>query len=971
MQTKKTLYPALCVKFLAACLCLAPAAAADTGLARRATIDLSGTGWLMWFDQKAAWQKDELFPPPVDLAEIPANPPTGGWQALNSENGLPVSVPGTAEEYLGSGPDGRFNDIKGVTWWWRDIAVPDAAAGSRVRLCFESIRLRAEVYLDEKLVGYDAVGNTPLEFDITDSVRPGASHRLAVRVTDPGGNFTWMDYDVDKWGEYTIPGGHGFGGIPGRVSLIAAPAAHIADAHIRNKPSFREADAVITLDNASDKAVSCDISVSVIPKGKPASPVFSAEIEGIELAPGISTKTIAISAPDAGLWDVENPKLHVCKLALRAENSVDETETVFGFRWFDMEGVGEDAVFRLNGKRIVLRSAISWGFWPVNGLYPTPELAEKQILAAKRYGLNMLSNHRCIGLPVLLEKADELGLLYYQEPGGYACKGGDAFSFALAREKLLRMARRDRNHPSFIIYNMINEQAPPWGRRHETDMRDAHAIDPDRIITYASAWGKPPHMRPRDDTLHTNGWVDFHNAGGNNVYCDEFHNGPEHIWRGTTNKTEIIYWGEEGANSSPPRVELIKADLDAAPRLGWDGGAYLRFYRDCVDFLDRKGLRQFFPSVDALTTAIGDNSLYYQARIIEGIRANNLVDGYVVNGWESQIFENHSGIVDCFRNPKGNPDVMAYYNRPLFVAVKARDCAEHVGGRLIFDFFLVNETGLRGPHDLAVSVVDPAGKEHIRGQFDADIEGGEVYGQLLKEGLALDLDASAGEYTVKAELRDPAGAVRASGQERVLAVDWKNADISRNGAVLDKDGAVIAFLEEEMDVEEQDNPDWVVVARPVERTDRVMGELLEAVETRGMTLIVVKGAEHWAERLSEMGLVTYSGVMKVGICWMGGGFFAREHSLFKGLPVNQGMGRPYQQLVKWDRNLHALRLEGEELVAGAINTIEPPATAVCVVKLGKGKIILSTFDIPGALAAAESAKTTHVARKLLCNYIEF
>ena len=48
---------------------------------------------------------------------------------------------------------------------------------------------------------------------------------------------------------------------------------------------------------------------------------------------------------------------------------------------------GEDAVLRLNGKRIMLRSAISWSFWPVNGIFPSEELAERQIRIAKELSL--------------------------------------------------------------------------------------------------------------------------------------------------------------------------------------------------------------------------------------------------------------------------------------------------------------------------------------------------------------------------------------------------------------------------------------------------------------------------------------------------------------------------------------------------------------------------------------------------------
>ena len=51
------------------------------------------------------------------------------------------------------------------------------------------------------------------------------------------------------------------------------------------------------------------------------------------------------------------------------DRTVDKDSRRFGFRWFEASGIGDDAVFRLNGKRIMLRSAISWSFWPVNGIF--------------------------------------------------------------------------------------------------------------------------------------------------------------------------------------------------------------------------------------------------------------------------------------------------------------------------------------------------------------------------------------------------------------------------------------------------------------------------------------------------------------------------------------------------------------------------------------------------------------------------
>ena len=397
---------------------------------------------------------------------------------------------------------------------------------------------------------------------------------------------------------------------------------------------------------------------------------------------------------------------------------MDYAQQTFGFRWFAPEGFGSNAVFRLNGKRIVLRTAISWGFWPINGIFPTLELAERQIRAAKEYGLNMLNFHRCIGQPEVLDDADKIGLLYYEEPGAYKSADG-SFGETMMREKVLRMIKRDRSHPSLVIYSFINERSAsqPFQPRERADMLAAHALDPSRTLTLSSSWAKQAdaqedikaHLRPFDDEIHFTGWFDNHHAGGPEVWRQNLYQSPDKYYNRTTNRNEIVYWGEEGAISSPPRLEKIKAALDASPVKGWDGGLYLDWYQRFDDFLTRKNLRGAFPTVDAFTTAMGDVSLYHQGRKIETMRATDVADGYAINGWEAESIENHSGIVDCWRNPKGDPAILAYYNQPLYIAVKARSQFTQIPGTVTMDFYGINEKNLHGAHTLKIVARNPGG----------------------------------------------------------------------------------------------------------------------------------------------------------------------------------------------------------------------------------------------------------------------
>ena len=65
-------------------------------------------GWHLWVDQHAEWKNDRIYLPedvapgkPGDLATLPVNAPTGGWEMLgNAADAIPVTLPGTVEQHF-------------------------------------------------------------------------------------------------------------------------------------------------------------------------------------------------------------------------------------------------------------------------------------------------------------------------------------------------------------------------------------------------------------------------------------------------------------------------------------------------------------------------------------------------------------------------------------------------------------------------------------------------------------------------------------------------------------------------------------------------------------------------------------------------------------------------------------------------------------------------------------------------------
>ena len=100
-----------------------------------------------------------------------------------------------------------------------------------------------------------------------------------------------------------------------------------------------------------------------------------------------------------------------------SSKGADNRTVAFGFRTFAPEGLGTNALFRLNGRRMKIYTAISWGYWGINGMWPTPELAEKEVTQAKKLNLTCLNFHRNLAKEDVLRAHDRLGLLRYMEPG--------------------------------------------------------------------------------------------------------------------------------------------------------------------------------------------------------------------------------------------------------------------------------------------------------------------------------------------------------------------------------------------------------------------------------------------------------------------------------------------------------------------------------------------------------------------------
>ena len=173
----------------------------------------------------------------------------------------------------------------------------------------------------------------------------------------------------------------------------------------------------------------------------------------------------------------------------------DENSVRLGFRDFRVER----GYFRLNGKRIFLRSTHTGNHCPISQTLPpagAPDFLRLDMLYAKASGFNTVRFISGMAHPYELDLCDEIGLLVYEESlAGWMLadspKMKERFDFSV-RE----MGLRDRNHPCIAMFGMLNETYDaPMFRAAVAALPIVRQADEDRLVLLSSGrWdGRSQH----------------------------------------------------------------------------------------------------------------------------------------------------------------------------------------------------------------------------------------------------------------------------------------------------------------------------------------------------------------------------------------------------------------------------------------------------------------------------------------------
>ena len=208
-------------------------------------------------------------------------------------------------------------------------------------------------------------------------------------------------------------------------------------------------------------------------------------------APGTTAAALVrITVLGPRLWDVERPHLYkVVSTVKRGGDVLDRYETPFGIRAIEW---GPGKGFLLNGRRVPLKGVCNHHDLGALGAAVNRRAIERQLEILKRMGANAIRTSHNPPAPELLDAADRMGFLVLDEAfdmwGKTKVKNGHGKYFAQWGERDLRdMIRRDRNHPSVVMWsigNEILEQADADGWQVAKRLTDiCHEEDPTRPVT--------------------------------------------------------------------------------------------------------------------------------------------------------------------------------------------------------------------------------------------------------------------------------------------------------------------------------------------------------------------------------------------------------------------------------------------------------------------------------------------------------
>jgi len=435
--------------------------------------------------------------------------PTGNWGGdvpyvqgdFDDSSWRRVDLPhdwGIEGPFLATGPHGGMGRLPswGIGWYRKKLHIAPGDEGKSIFLDVDGAMSYATVWLNGQIVGGWPYGYSSWRVDLTPYVRPGGVNLVAIRLDNPPSSSRWY------------PGG----GIYRNVWLTKTHALHVSHwgtfVRTRNvSSSSAKIDLDLTIDNDSPRSETVKVATRIhvldgrgVRAGNAVASIAPVEVT----VAGRSNATVvgSVTMPNPRLWGPppnQRPNRYVAVTTVsHLGRTVDSYETRFGIR--DLRFAGDRGIF-VNGERIYINGVNQHHDLGALGAAVKTPAAERQLEILREMGTNAIRMAHNPPAPELLELADRMGFLVVDEAFDVWVRGKTPLDFYLIfrdwhEQDLRAMIRRDRNHPSVIMWSTGNEVGEQYtGDEGAAVAKRLHDIakdeDPTRPTTSSMNYAKP------------------------------------------------------------------------------------------------------------------------------------------------------------------------------------------------------------------------------------------------------------------------------------------------------------------------------------------------------------------------------------------------------------------------------------------------------------------------------------------------
>ncbi|HML74520.1 MAG TPA: beta-galactosidase GalB [Anaerohalosphaeraceae bacterium] len=423
------------------------------------------------------------------------------WESVNLPHDWAIQGPFLeGDDARVGGGMGRLPS-PGVGWYRRKIDIPASDAGKSIFLDVDGAMSYAMVWMNGKLAGGWPYGYASWRIDLTPYLMPGGENQLAIRLDNPPGSSRWY------------PGG----GIYRSVWLTKTHPVHVGQwgTYLRTS-SISSSSAVIELDVEIDNdsraeaevVVSTDIYALDADGQKTGGPVAAIAPSNVRIGPGTSAGvrgSVALTNPR--LWGpppTQKPNLYAAVTRIvQHKQLLDQYETRFGIRSLRFDA---NSGICVNGERIPIKGANQHHDLGPLGAAFNVRAAQRQLEMLREAGCNAIRMAHNPPAGELLELTDKMGFLVVDEIFDVWERKKTPLDSHLIfpdwhEQDVRAFIRRDRNHPSVIMWSFGNEVGEQYtGDEGAAVAKRLHDLikeeDPARPTTVSMNYAKPDMPLP-------------------------------------------------------------------------------------------------------------------------------------------------------------------------------------------------------------------------------------------------------------------------------------------------------------------------------------------------------------------------------------------------------------------------------------------------------------------------------------------